>query len=52
MNTVDLIIFLICTGGIVIYGCSFFNKKGSADEFTSAGSNIPGWVVGISSLPM
>ena len=48
MNTVDLIIFLICTGGIVIYGCSFFNKKGSADEFTSAGSNIPGWVVGMS----
>ena len=30
------------------FGCSFFKKGSSADEFTSAGHSIPGWVVGMS----
>ena len=48
MNIIDLIVFLVFTGGIVVYGCSFFNSKSSAKEFTNAGKSIPGWVVGMS----
>ena len=48
MSVLDLIIFFVFTGGIVLYGCSFYQKKSSADDFTKAGGNIPGWVVGMS----
>ena len=48
MHIIDLIIFLIFTGGIVLLGSSFFRKNMSADDFTSAGRNIPGWIVGMS----
>ena len=48
MNIIDLIVFLVFTGGIVLFGCSFFDKKSSAKEFTNAGRSIPGWVVGMS----
>ncbi len=48
MSIIDLIIFFVFTGGIVLYGCSFYKKKSSADDFTKAGGNIPGWVVGMS----
>ena len=48
MSILDLIIFFVFTGGIVLYGCSFYQKKSSADDFTKAGGNIPGWVVGMS----
>lgn len=48
MHIIDLIVFILFTGGIVIFGCSFFRKKSSSAEFTSAGQNIPGWVVGMS----
>ena len=30
------------------FGCSFFKKKGTSEEFTSAGRSLPGWVVGMS----
>lgn len=48
MHLIDVIVFLLFTGGIVAFGCSFFKKKSSAAEFTNAGSNIPGWVIGMS----
>ena len=48
MHWIDIIIFILFTGGVVLFGCSFFNKKGSSDEFTSAGRSLPGWVVGMS----
>ena len=48
MHLIDIIIFLLFTGGVVLFGCSFFNKKASSDEFTSAGRSLPGWVVGMS----
>lgn len=48
MQTLDFIIFLAFTVGVVIFGCSFFKRGGSSDEFTSAGHNMPGWVVGMS----
>lgn len=48
MHIIDLIVFFFFTIGIVIFGCSFFNKKLSSDDFTSAGRSMPGWVVGMS----
>lgn len=48
MPIVDLIVFLVFTGGVVLFGASFYSKKRSADEFTAAGRSMPGWVVGMS----
>ena len=48
MHLIDFIIFIVFTLGVVLFGCSFFKKGSSADEFTSAGHSIPGWVVGMS----
>ena len=48
MHIIDIIVFLLFTGGVVAFGCSFFKKKGTSEEFTSAGKSLPGWVVGMS----
>lgn len=48
MHIIDTIVFLLFTGGVVAFGCSFFKKKGTSEEFTSAGRSLPGWVVGMS----
>ena len=48
MHIIDIIVFLLFTGGVVSFGCSFFKKKGTSEEFTSAGRSLPGWVVGMS----
>ena len=37
MHIIDIIVFLLFTGGVVAFGCSFFKKKGTSEEFTSAG---------------
>jgi len=50
MKQIDLIVFLVFTGIVVVMGASFFRKKSSAHDFTSAGGTIPGWVVGMSIL--
>ena len=48
MHIIDFIVFIVFTLGVVVFGCSFFRKGSSAEEFTSAGHSIPGWVVGMS----
>ena len=48
MHVIDFIVFLAFTLGVVVFGCLFFKKGSSAEEFTSAGHSIPGWVVGMS----
>lgn len=48
MQNVDLIIFLGFIIGVVVFGCSFFRKNASADDYTSAGRSLPGWLVGMS----
>ncbi|MBQ9356571.1 MAG: sodium:solute symporter, partial [Prevotella sp.] len=48
MNTIDIIIFTVFTLGVVLFGCSFYRKGSSAEEFTKAGHSLPGWVVGMS----
>jgi NAD(P)H-dependent flavin oxidoreductase YrpB (nitropropane dioxygenase family) len=41
MHIIDIIVFLLFTGGVVAFGCSFFKKKGTSEEFTSAGRSLP-----------
>ncbi len=48
MNNIDFIIFMVFTIGVVIFGCTFGRKNSTADDFTSAGRSLPGWVVGMS----
>lgn len=48
MSIIDLIIFFIFTGGIVLLGCSFFKPSKSSHDFTNAGRSLPSWVVGMS----
>ena len=48
MHIIDIIVFLLFTGGVVAFGCSSFKKKGTSEEFTSAGRSLPGWVGGMS----
>lgn len=48
MTVLDIIIFIIFTGGVVLFGCTFFQKKRTTDEMTAAGRSLPGWVVGMS----
>ncbi len=48
MDIIDIIVFLLFTGGIVLFGCSFFNRKSTSADFTHAGHSLPGWVVGMS----
>ena len=48
METIDFVVFAVCTLGVVFFGCSFFRKDGSAEEFAHAGRSLPGWVVGMS----
>ena len=48
MQTVDLIVFTVFTLGVVLFGCTFYRRGGSAEEFAHAGRSLPGWVVGMS----
>ncbi len=48
MHIIDVLVFLVFTGGIVLMGSLFYSKDTSAKEFTNAGRSIPGWVVGMS----
>ena len=48
MKTIDLIIFLAFTLGVVVFGCSFYKKGNTSSDFTQAGRSLPGWVVGMS----
>ena len=44
----DLIVFFGLTLGNIILGASFYFKSKTSDQFTSAGRNLPAWVVGMS----
>jgi len=48
MHTIDLIIFLVFTIGVVVFGCSFYKKDHTSSDLTQAGRSLPGWVVGMS----
>lgn len=48
MQTIDFVVFLTFTLGVVLFGCSFFRKANTPEAFTSAGKSLPGWLVGMS----
>ena len=47
---IDLLVFLVYMTGIVLFGCSFFLKNRSSDQYTSGGGKMPSWAVGMSIL--
>ena len=49
LTFLDYLVFFVFTGGVALFGCSFYLKsKGSTEAFTKAGGNVPTWVVGMS----
>lgn len=48
MELLDIIVFFVFTGGVILFGCAFFQKSRTSDELTAAGRSLPGWVVGMS----
>lgn len=48
MPLIDLIVFLVYSLGVVLFGSSFYFKNKSADAYTSGGGDLPAWVVGMS----
>lgn len=48
MELADIIVFFLFTGGIILFGCTFFSRKSTSGDFTHAGHSLPGWVVGMS----
>lgn len=44
----DLIVFIVYMAGVVLFGSLFYFRNRSADQYTSGGGKIPGWVVGMS----
>jgi len=48
VTILDQIIFVVFILGVVAYGCSFYFKSRSTDNFTKGGQSMPSWVVGMS----
>ncbi|MGV3640287.1 MAG: sodium:solute symporter, partial [Adhaeribacter sp.] len=48
MPLLDLLVFLVFMVGVVIYGCSFYFRKRSAENYTSGGGRLPAWAIGMS----
>ncbi|TXK48981.1 sodium/solute symporter [Pontibacter qinzhouensis] len=44
----DLIIFIVFIAGVVVYGCSFYFRNTSPEDYTTGGGKIPAWAVGMS----
>jgi SSS family solute:Na+ symporter len=47
---IDLLVFAAYMVGIILFGCSFYFRKGTneAEAFTSGGGRLPAWAVGMS----
>lgn len=48
IQTLDLVLFLAFTIGTVLFGSSFAWKNKTASDYTKAGGNMPGFIVGMS----
>ncbi len=48
LRTLDLIVLVVYLTASVGVGCYFVFKNRNSEEFTSAGGNLPGWLVGLS----
>ena len=45
---IDLIVFLVYMGAIVLFGISFSFRKRTALEYTTGGGRLPSWAIGMS----
>src|SRR5690554_2586134 len=45
---IDLLVFLIYMGAIILFGASFYFKKRSASDYTTGGNRLPSWAIGMS----
>ena len=47
---VDILVFAAYMAGVILFGCSFYFRKGSrqAEAFTSGAGRLPAWAVGMS----
>lgn len=48
LSIIDIIVLFVFIAGTLMFGCSFFSKNRSSDEYTAAGGRLPMWVVGMS----
>jgi SSS family solute:Na+ symporter len=48
MSGLDLTVFVIYLAGVTSLGCLFYKKSSTPEGFTTAGGNLPGWLVGLS----
>ena len=48
VTTLDYIVFFVFIIGVIAYGCSFYFKSRSTENFTKGGQSMPSWVVGMS----
>ena len=48
LPVIDVIIFLVFTLGVVLFGLTFYKNSRTTGSYTSAGGSLPGWVVALS----
>lgn len=48
LRTLDLVVLVGYLLALTGYGCWFFRKQQSADDYMAAGRSLPGWAVGLS----
>ena len=48
MQALDFGIFLFFTLGVVLFGCTFYRRGATANDFVKASQSLPGWIVGMS----
>ena len=48
VTSLDYIVFFVFIVGVVAYGCSFYLKSRSSDNFTTGGQSISSWITGMS----
>ncbi|MGV3502874.1 MAG: sodium:solute symporter [Adhaeribacter sp.] len=48
MPLLDLLVFFGFMVGVVIFGCSFFFRKRSAEGYTTGAGRLPAWAIGMS----
>jgi len=48
VTILDQIVFYVFIIGVVAFGCSFYFKSRSTENFTKGGQSMPSWVVGMS----
>ena len=48
LHSYDFIVLIAYLLGTVLFGCYFFRKSRTPEQFTTAGGKLPGWLIGLS----